>query len=363
VVVTPVSTVAARAARRPATARPELLDRLPTSFWISPPMVAVGGVSVLLYGLVLFGVVSARRHAPLPELPPEPERPAFAVVTPSATPETPEPKPGGSSASSTTPSPAAPSPPGTPAAPAAETKKASAPEPPRAPTPVPKTEVAVATPKAAAPAPAPVPAAPAVESWGALKLAAPAPDSHLVVDGTKLVVNIPGSLHVLSPELRTMNAPRLLTPVHGDFTATVTVPGRILPGTEPLQKPSPLPFTFQGAGLLLWQDEANYLRLERSSFYDVIERKRLHRVLVEACREGKTSNASLAARDADLTLKFDRRGSEVRCQYTPDGRNWIEVKRQPVPFGPEVQVGVSASNASPKPFAARLEDFQLSPGK
>lgn len=173
---------------------------------------------------------------------------------------------------------------------------------------------------------------------------------------------MPGSLHVLSPELRNFQAPRLLTSVKGDFTALVSVTGKIMPGTDPLPSPigpGTLPFTFQGAGLLVWIDEGNYLRLERTSIYDSIEGKQHNLVLVEHCRDGKTTDSPREARNADLTLKFERRGSEIRCSYNPDGRNWLEVKRQNVAFPAEVKIGVSASNASPKPFSAHLEDFQI----
>ena len=49
-------------APRPKGSRPELLDRLPTSFFGSPAVYAIGLAVALLYGMVLFGVVSARRH-------------------------------------------------------------------------------------------------------------------------------------------------------------------------------------------------------------------------------------------------------------------------------------------------------------
>jgi len=356
--------LAGRSAPRPA-GRPELLDRLPTSFFLSPPMIAVGGVTVMLYGMVLFAVVSARRNAPPP---PEPTNAvAYAPTAPNPTPPRPD---------VTDAKPAPPAPVSTPATPKATAQPEPAPTkavepsqpPPSRPKPdvvkpapePPKTEVAAVTP---APTPTPTPPKPAPgETWGPLSIFGSPGDCQIRADGDRLSINIPGSLHVLSPELGTMNAPRLLVPVRGDFTARVTVSGRILPGTDPLTVPAPLPFTFQGAGLLIWQDDHNYLRLERTSFYDAVEHKRLHRVLVENCRDGKTTNASVAARDSDLTLKFERRGSEIRCSYNPDGRNWVEVKRQNVAFPGEVRVGVSASNASPKPFNSRLEDFQLTAG-
>ena len=75
------------------------------------------------------------------------------------------------------------------------------------------------------------------------------------------------------------NAPQLLTEAGGNFTLFVKVVGRIQPGIVPLDLPIPesekpkekeesgagFPITFQGAGLLVWQDPINYIRLERSA--------------------------------------------------------------------------------------------------
>lgn len=347
----PAALAAGRPLVRANGARPELLDRLPTSIWVSPPMFLIGGVVALLYGLVLFGVVSSARKARLEELARKPEHEAVAYppVVSSA-----DRNPGNAESA--------------PVAPDAAKKG----ETPRT-EPI-HTEVALAKPApapapavAAAPAPTPVrppvppppPPEPRVENWGPLTVFGSTGDCHIRTDGPKLLMDIPGSLHVLSPQLQHMNAPRMLTPARGDFTATVTVGGKILPGTVPL---ADIPFTFQGAGLLAWQDEKNYLRLERASAYDTIERKRLHMVLLEYCRDGRTINVSREATDAKLTLKFERHGSELRCSYNPDGKNWIEVKRQNIGFPNEVRVGISASNASPKPYTARLEDFHLTAG-
>jgi regulation of enolase protein 1 (concanavalin A-like superfamily) len=345
---------------RPPGARPELLDQLPGTFLTSPAIIAVGGVFVFLYGVVLFGAVSAYRHRPLPPapapppvayvppppplvLPPEdasksePEKKEKAVVK--GEPKKKSPRAGGSKS---------------------EAPKRKRPSP--KPTVPPKTEIARANP-GAAPAPAPAPAvpptpppveAPKTAAWGDLTGATG--DCQFLADGPALAIEIPGKLHVLSPELMKKNAPRLLTEVTGDFVATVKVVGAIRPGTKPIGK---LQFTFQGAGLLVWQDEDNYLRLERTSIFSTMESRRLHQVLLELCREGKTITVLRDARDADLALRFDRRGSEIRCSYSPDGKTWLEVKRQMVQFPAEVRVGVSASNASPKTFRAELTDFEL----
>lgn len=343
---------------KPTGARPELLDRIPTSFVSSPAMIAVGGVVSLLYGMILFAVVSAsRNHAavePDPEPVRAPARDALAtnapapIIVPSKTVAPSESK-ADSNRPAQTPTPA----------PAPETKpkeKEKAKRPKKSgsgksanqPATVAKAEVA-------APEPAPAPA-PRIQKWGELE--GPLGDVKFLPDGTGLTLEIPGSPHLLSPELELKNAPRLLKDVKGDFTALVLVPGKILPGTQSLKK---FPFTFQGAGLLVWQDENNYVRLERTSTFFTVEKKRLHQVLVEVCKEGKTTSSTLRdAKDNDLTLKVERRGGELRFSFSPDGKTWLEVKRLNVSLPSSVAVGVSASNASPKPFAARLEAFEVS---
>ena len=337
---------------RPSGSRPELLDRLPTNFFASPAMFAVGGAVAFLYGLVLFSVVSsakARQEAMAAEEARQDTRLASAFpVAPPLPPEPPKQ-----------------------AGPSAPTGKPV--EPPKAPAdapdapPEPKTkrtqsrrgEAAKTPERPPSPTLPPPPEEPRVGSWGVL--AGDPGDCQFRPEGANLNVLIPGTLHVLSTELKQTNSPRLLTPVQGDFVAEVSVLGRILPGTVPLPK---FPFAFQGAGLLLWQDENNYLRLERSAMY-TIDRTRLHQVLVEYCRDGKTSTPTVRdVREAALTLRFDRRGPEVRCQYSPDGgKTWLEVKRQTVALPASgVKVGVSASNASPKPFTASFAAFELTGG-
>jgi len=346
---------------RPASSRPELLERIELGFTSSPAMFAVGAVVALLYGMVLFAAASGwkkQREAELANQPPPPEQIAAALPSSahagsnagertSPTPVTPK-------AASGTPEKEPPRPPEPAPAPEPEKstkvaeKSTTRPEPPRPPA-VPKT-----------PEPPAPPPTPAFEGWGALKVAAAAEDCDFRLDGSSLVVGIPGTLHLLNPQLAEGNktAPRLLTDVRGDFVAAVKVAGSIRPGTTPLPN---LPFPFQGAGLLLWQDERNYLRLERSSLYSP-QGKRLHQVLVELCRDGKTLPSVLRdVSDADLLLRFDRRGNEVRCAYSPDdGKTWLEVKRQPVFFPAAVRVGVSASNASPQRFAPEFQAWDLS---
>jgi hypothetical protein len=73
-----------------------------------------------------------------------------------------------------------------------------------------------------------------------------------------LRIEVPGGVHLFSPELELKNSPLVTTEVEGDFLAQVKVAGAMLPGTDPAKyKGKALSYTFQGAGLILWQDKKN----------------------------------------------------------------------------------------------------------
>jgi regulation of enolase protein 1 (concanavalin A-like superfamily) len=177
-------------------------------------------------------------------------------------------------------------------------------------------------------------------------------------EGVTLIV--PGKAHVFDPTVEEKTAPRALTEVDGDFTVQVKILGNIRPGTKPLNKK--LGMTFQGAGILLWQDNSNFLRVERTSTF---MRERVQQIRVETCKDGKPGGARPVAlrNEAPVILRLERRGSEVVITYSYDGKTWLPVvKSLAVPFPAKLNVGISASNLSPRPLSARFEDFVLTPG-
>lgn len=368
-------------ARSPG-ARPQLLDQIPASVVTSPGFIAGGGVFVFLYGLVFFAAMSGRKP-PEPEAPLELDPLAFAATN-------------RVKADSTKPKAPAPSAPNTAAAPKpAENKPAnketSAPKPPPTPAPpkpsaAPPTAVAAATAKPAMPSPAapkpkgtpaqgksapaktakaevavnrpPTVALPTIAPLG--PLIDPLGDCTVQAGGGGVTIVVPPKLHIFDPDRGVVNAPRALTEVAGDFVALVTVAGNIRPGTKPLEN---LPFTFQGAGLLLWQDPDNYVRVERAASYSG-DRGAVSQILLESRKDGKPGRGVLLnVRDATLTLRMERHGVNINCTYTSDGKTWLPIKNSALTFLPKVSVGISASNASARPFPARFEAFKLSNGQ
>jgi S1-C subfamily serine protease/regulation of enolase protein 1 (concanavalin A-like superfamily) len=182
-------------------------------------------------------------------------------------------------------------------------------------------------------------------------------DCKLDKDDTGITISVPGSLHILSPELRTKNAPMVLADADGDFLVQVLIPGKLRPGTDPVRN---IPFPFNGAGLLIWQDQNNYMRFERSAG-TAGELTAVHRVLLEVCKNGNPSgHVYIDVPEAPTYLRIERKEGDIQCMFGPDGKKWIAFKRLAVEFPDKVQVGVSASNTSKKPFPARFEEFLLS---
>src|SRR4029079_9602863 len=89
-------------------------------------------------------------------------------------------------------------------------------------------------------------------------------DCTVALDKGVLTVTVPKTHHDLTyqEDVTKLNAPRVLQEVEGDFTLTVTV--KAYPPPKGLESSSGK-HVFVGIGILVWQDEKNYVRLERSS--------------------------------------------------------------------------------------------------
>ena len=320
------------------TGRPVLLDRLPGSFVASPGFAAAAGGAAILYGLALSvvwtGVVKDRAAPPRitqipPVEPPRPPGPPPFVVTPPATPLP------------LTPAPPHPAPPG--------------PTPPVAVAPVPttstpgkaETQVALNTQPASPtvdkaaepPKPAPKPRQPDRDVTALGALIDPTGKAHLSRDGADVTLTVPGRLCFLSPAANFDTCPRALTGAEGDFLLKVRVAGEMKPGADPV-KGAPQGVSFNGAGLLVWRDAANFLRLERGvatqnarNFFPI--------VVMELWKDGALVDESTKeVPDGPLSLRIEREDDELECSYSVDGNEWTEIKEPKVDFGERVEVGV-----------------------
>src|SRR5437868_5280014 len=102
------------------------------------------------------------------------------------------------------------------------------------------------------------------------QIADPKGDCKFTYEAGKLTISVPGSDHGLSAEQDRYGSPRVLQDVEGDWIVQVKVGGAYPQGATSVIETRR---AFYGAGLLLWQDEGTYIRLERAEV--VIDGKNL----------------------------------------------------------------------------------------
>lgn len=189
------------------------------------------------------------------------------------------------------------------------------------------------------------------------RLIDPLQDSQLKAGDDTVTIQVAAGPHIFDAARDIADAPRALAEVEGDFTAEVKFLGDLQPGTVPIKG---LPFTFQGAGLLLWHNKENYVRFERASAYTG---ERFQWLYLESCKEGKLTKPKkpMNVRDGAVTLRLERRGNVINYTYSLDGKTFLRVDQFATSLPRRVSVGISANNASPRSFSARFADFVLKP--
>ncbi len=188
-------------------------------------------------------------------------------------------------------------------------------------------------------------------------------DVKIVSSPGKVMINVPGGAPLTNaPQFKLFNAPCALVRVKGDFLCAVTVTNEFDPGGTTVALPSgrKLPFTFQGAGLLLWQDEKNFIRLERCKGSDG-DIGTIHRVLVEIYKNGREAGVhyTKALPDRPVVLAARRKGSTVQFLYAESKEEMVVFQEVVLDFDPEIFVGLSASTLSKLPFQAKFERFTV----
>jgi regulation of enolase protein 1 (concanavalin A-like superfamily) len=185
------------------------------------------------------------------------------------------------------------------------------------------------------------------------------PDNDCQIKST-LCITVPDKNHDLDPR-RGMNAPRLLKKVRGDFTVQVKISGDFKPGHMSTGPGRP----FNGAGLLIWQNENNFVRLERNAYW-VSETLYCYPPLIEHWRDGEYSGLTPTSTRADefskgrsIWLKLRRLGKRMTASYSHDGEEWTVAKEFTVDFPDKVSVGIAALNTSNAPFSVEFEAFEI----
>lgn len=169
----------------------------------------------------------------------------------------------------------------------------------------------------------------------------------------KLVVG-PGD-HTLDIERNVMTAPRVLRPVRGNFNYQVDVSGIALPESDsviPTRRP------FIGAGIVVWNNRQNYIRLERAGVTGVDNRQSNY-ASFEHRKEGDIVKAG-SSRDGLLTTVHTtflvrRIGSRIHAwaANTPAPLKYIGAIR--VDWPDELQIGVVGNNGTEGELEVHLQ--------
>ncbi|MEP4079933.1 DUF1349 domain-containing protein [Haloferula sp.] len=197
----------------------------------------------------------------------------------------------------------------------------------------------------------------------------PAGDCLFETEGDLLRITVPGSEepHDLNPEAGTPgsdNAPRVLKPVNGDFIIQVKMNAVEDPGEDSTQPG----FTgYVGAGLVVFADAKNFVRLERATLRrpggDAIPYTNFE-IRVDGVTERFGSTGDLPTEDGRPTwLRIERRGSEMHGAMSHDGETWTTT--DPKTLSAEVwdhagiQAGIAAVSTSIWSFKPEYSDFSI----
>jgi regulation of enolase protein 1 (concanavalin A-like superfamily) len=200
-----------------------------------------------------------------------------------------------------------------------------------------------------------------IKGWGTAT--DPSGDCSIKEAKGKLTVKVPGGTRDLNPRTG-LQAPRVLKSVQGDFIVEVKVSGDFQPG-EKAADPRTSPFN--GAGLLVWQDEKDFLRLERNRWYAAAaEKYACYPPLLEYYKDGEYQGTNPDGtleeffKGRSTWLRLARKGSKMVASYSHDGKEWTEVKEITVDLADKVEVGVAAINTAEEAFTVVFEELKVS---
>ncbi len=201
------------------------------------------------------------------------------------------------------------------------------------------------------------------------KLIDPDKDCKLVKEGKAIKIEVPAGCHTLLPEIAVkkigLNAPRTLAKVEGDFVMHALIGGALNPGTDRVKNPRNqqlLKWTFHSAGLLLWEDEKNFIRLERTASVTARGAFLEHRLLVEVYKNGKLVGEPywFNVQDGPMHLLMARNNGLIQCMFMEESdQRWKAFREFAVDFPNNIQVGLSAVNMSKKSLSAVFSEFIL----
>ena len=180
-------------------------------------------------------------------------------------------------------------------------------------------------------------------------------DCQIKEENGKVTIVVPKTHHDLTytDDYTKLNSPRILQDAKGNFRIEVKVLAFELPGDK---ASSGGKYSFVSAGLLIWQDDRNFIRMDRAA---VATRPF---VWVERFQDGKSVSRKLAdlENNKDTYLRAMRKADKFTFETSADGKDWTEVQVEEQKLAESLKVGVLAINTTVEPFSATFDDLKLS---
>jgi len=131
-------------------------------------------------------------------------------------------------------------------------------------------------------------------------------------------------------------------------------PGGNLPGASTVP--------YNGAGLLVWDSDTQFVRLERNIF--IRPNMRISYTTPLQYVAGRQVNAVKTTteeyfRGRSTWLKVERAGERLTTSISHDGHEWTETSVLTANLGASVSVGVEAVNSSNKEFVVEFEELKV----
>ncbi len=166
-----------------------------------------------------------------------------------------------------------------------------------------------------------------------------------------VTISVPGSNHdlVLKPPYVKQNAPRVIDDVKGDFRLAVKVAKFPTPKADTSANNQ---LSFVGAGVLVWKDDHNYVRLERAAEGNAGS----HYALLQGFLDGKeVCSEQRDLDDSDTYLSVTREGNNFTFETSADGSEWTKLKTLELKLPDQLKAGVVAINTTTSPFSPTIE--------
>jgi regulation of enolase protein 1 (concanavalin A-like superfamily) len=180
-----------------------------------------------------------------------------------------------------------------------------------------------------------------------------------ITEQVRVTITVPKTTHDLTYARESaytkMNAPRIVQDIKGDFSLAVKVEA------FPFPKPNTSSnnrYCFVSSGLLIWQDERNFIRLERAA----LGGQNQPYVWLECFVDGKSETTKRREiDDKDTYLRITRIGDKFTFATSEDGLDWTEIENEEVKLAEQLKGGVMAINTTTDDFSTTLEIPKPSP--